>query len=151
MQQNSAEKQAAAGKLRILQGSSGLARVPKYVLRYGISGVLLNAGGFAAYFGLIIVGFDPKAAFTISFVGQVLVGFIFNRDWTFRASVGFCDRFPQYAAAYIGAYVLNLAGLFLLVDILGYSAVIVQIVLTLLGAIGLFLVQRRLIFAGVCP
>lgn len=133
----------------MLLGGFGLVRMSKELLRYTVIGVLLNAGGFVAYLWLTFVSFDPKAALTISFAGQVLVGFAFNRDWTFRARVGFRDMFPRYAAAYMAAYLINLAGLFLFVDVLGHPHVIVQIVLTLLIAIGLFLVQRNWIFAGV--
>src|SRR5579872_1963083 len=137
---------SAAIKISARQGAR-LHRVPKELLRYGIAGVLLNAGGFVAYFWLTIAGFDPKAALTISFIGQVIAGFPFNRDWTFRARVGFRDGFPHYAGAYIGAYLVNLAGLYVFVDLWGYSYIVVQIVLTVVIAIGLFLVQRHWIFA----
>jgi putative flippase GtrA len=107
-----------------------------------------NGLGYALYLLLTYNGIEPKLAATICFVAGVAVGFILNRNWSFGDPTRMRHTLPRYAVAYAIAYLVNILGLYLLVDVFGYFHQIVQLVLALVIACGLFVAQKLWIFSG---
>lgn len=114
---------------------------------YAFFGVALNVAGYILYLCLTTYGLDPKVAATIGFPIGVAAGFLLNRRWTFGVGDRFSDSASRYVSAYVIAYAVNIAGLYLFVDVLRYPHQIVQIILILLIACGLFAAQKFWIFS----
>lgn len=125
--------------------ASGLVQI----FRYAIVGVGVNVLAFALYLFLTYNGTGPKLAATICFACGVAIGFVLNRSWSFGNRAAIRHTMPRYVIAYAVAYGVNIFGLYALVDVLGYPHQLVQILLVLVIACGLFVAQRFWIFAGV--
>jgi putative flippase GtrA len=115
-----------------------------------VSGIV-NGLGYALYLLLTFNGIDPKMAATICFAAGVAVGFILNRKWAFRDPTYIRRTLPRYVIAYAIAYVVNIAGLYVLVDVFGYMHQIVQLMLAFVIALGLYVTLRYWIFSGTLP
>jgi putative flippase GtrA len=112
---------------------------------------IVNGIGYALYLLLTYNGLTPKLAATICFAAGVAVGFILNRQWAFRDPKYIRQTLPRYVIAYAIAYVVNIAGLYLFVDVFGYVHQIVQLMLALVIALGLYVTLRYWIFSGTLP
>ena len=109
-------------------------------------GATVNGLGLIVYLFLTRSGMGPKLVATICFLGGVAVGFILNRNWTFRDPTYMRYTLPRYTVAYAVAYAVDIAGLYVFVDRMGYGHEIVQIALVMVIACGLFLAQKYWIF-----
>lgn len=107
-------------------------------LRYGAVGLGANALGYGLYLGLTALGVDPKAAMTVVFAGAVLMTFVANYSWSFRASISMRTALPRYALVYAAGYAINWFGLWLLTDRMGYPHQWVQLAMIVLVAVFLF-------------
>jgi putative flippase GtrA len=107
---------------------------------------VVNIVAYIVYLGLTEVGLDPKLAATICFAGGVLAGFTLNRRWTFRDAGDPRRALVRYSIVYGGAYVWNIAGLYVFVDLLQYPHQFVQAAIFFTNAGVLFSLQRFWIF-----
>ena len=114
--------------------------------RYAVIGAVVNISGYLLYLWLTFIRLDPKAAATISFAVGMAVGFVLQRNWTFRNRGHLRQSLAYFAVAYAVAYATNIGGLYILVDILRYPHQIVQLVLILSIACGLFIAQKFWVF-----
>jgi putative flippase GtrA len=113
--------------------------------RFGVVGIVSNATLFATYLVLTGRGIEPLAAATLMWILGVAISFALNRSWTFRSTGSVAPALARYGLVYGTAYVLNLA-LLVLVTRAGYPHALVQGVLIVLFAVGLFIVQRSWVF-----
>lgn len=125
-----------------------LARLLRWpLLRYGLVGVTTNSLGYGAFLLLANgCGLDSKLAMSVVFVGATLLAFRWNRRWTFdhRGRAGPALR--RHLVSYGIGYLLNLAGLAVLVDHLHWPHEWVQLGLIIAVAGFLFLLQRIWVF-----
>ena len=128
----------------ILFATSG---VKRQLFRYGAIGGLINTTAYLLYLWLAHVGLDPKAAATICFAGGTILGFFLNKSWTFQHPGRFHQTFVYHVIVYAVAYLTNIGGLYIFVDAMDYPHEIVQLVLILLIACGLFVAQKYWIFS----
>ena len=117
-------------------------------VRFAAVGLASNAFLFLAYLLLTSVGLDPVLAVTLVWVIGVAITFVFNRSWTFRYTGAVTPALIRYGLLYGVAYALNVLLLLVLVHA-GYPHAIVQGVLIVLIAVGLFTVQRLWVFRKV--
>lgn len=115
-------------------------------VRYSVVGLASNLLCYLVYLGLTGAGIHPKLAMTLLYGMGVLQTFVFNRRWTFRHGGARDSAFYRYCALYALGYLLNLAMLCLLVDLLAYPHQIVQGIMILALAMLLFLVQKFWVF-----
>lgn len=118
------------------------------LVRYGMVGLFSNAVGYVLYLLITGVGVEHKLTMTLLYLVGVLQTFFFNRRWTFRHDGTHGPAFVRYCLAYGLGYVLNLAALMILVDVLGYPHQIVQGVMVLVLAALLFVLQKYWVFGG---
>jgi len=119
--------------------------------KFAVVGLLSNGILYLAYLLLTYLGVGPKAAVSILFAVGVTQTFLVNRGWTFRYAGNPKRAYIRYWAAYGIGYILNIAMLDILVDVMGYPHRVVQGLLVLLIAGFLFLLQKFWVFTDVTP
>lgn len=127
--------------------------VATQLLRYGVVGVGGNAFGYLLYLGMTGAGLGPKLAATIAFAIVLLLGFVLNKSWTFNAGRVRRSFLRRYGIAYGTAYLLDIVGLYVFVDVMSYDHATVQGALIIAIAASLFVVQKLWVFneASVTP
>jgi putative flippase GtrA len=88
---------------------------------------------------------------TLTYAAGVVQTFIFNKRWSFGAGGATSVQFRRYCLAYATGYACNLAGLFLLVDLLACPHQLAQGILILATAALLFVLQKFWVFRAVRP
>lgn len=114
--------------------------------RYGAVGIASNLAVYALYLLLTHLGTPPKLAMSVLYALAVMQTFVFNKRWSFGSAGATKQQFRRYCLAYAAGYVLNLAALFLLVDLLGWPHQLAQGILILVIAVLLFLLQKFWVF-----
>ena len=115
-------------------------------LRYVVVGVLTNALLYSSYLLLSVFGVGAKTAMSLLYVPGVMVGFLGNRNFTFRHEGRIPASMLRYFATYAFGYVFNFASLVVFVDILGLPADYVVLGLIVVTAVLLFALQRWWVF-----
>lgn len=121
-------------------------RFSTQMVRFLTVGLITNASLYTAYLAITSLGLEHKLAMTLVYVSGVVMGFLFNRNWTFRHNGQLARGFMRYASIYFAGYVVNFCGLFLLVDIFGYPHQIMQLIIGALLMGVFFIAQRYWIF-----
>ncbi len=116
--------------------------------RYAVVGLASNLVLYAGYLLLTWTGMGHKLAMSFLYGIGVLQTFFFNRKWSFEHQGAAPQALARYVAAYIFGYLLNLAGLLLLVDRLGFPHQVVQGMMILIFAMMLFLLQKYWVFSS---
>lgn len=114
--------------------------------RYAAVGLAANATLFAAYLLLTYWGLGSKLAMTLLYGLAVVQTFAFNKAWAFGRAGRTGLQFRRYCLAYAAGYGLNLMGLVLLTDVLGWAHQLAQGILILVIAVLLFLLQKFWVF-----
>jgi putative flippase GtrA len=122
-------------------------------VRYVAIGLLLNASLYCGYLLLTHMFIGSRLAMTITYSSGVLIGFLLNRKVTFRYSGNNVGALRRYVASYALGYIINFAGLWLLVERVGIAHEIVQGGMTVALPIALFVVQKYWVFPApaYCP
>jgi putative flippase GtrA len=116
-------------------------------IRFFWVGVFTNVGMYTSYLFITWAGLGHKLSMTLVYMSGVAIGFILNRRWTFRHEGLLAQGLLRYLLIYFLGYLVNLAGLYLLVDALGYPHQIIQLMLGVLLAIIFFVMQRYWVFS----
>ena len=116
------------------------------LVRYAVVGLVSNAVLYLAYLALTQIGLASKLAMTLLYTVGVGQTFFFNKRWTFKHQGAQTPAFVRYCIAHGIGYLLNLVGLFVLVDHFGYPHQIIQGLLILATAVLLFLLQKLWVF-----
>lgn len=116
------------------------------LVRYGIVGIATNGLMFAGYLGLGTLGIGPKAAMSLLYVPGVLLGFLWNRSFTFHHRGNVPLSMARYLSAYAVGFVFTFAALLIFVDWLGLPADPVVLVLIFVTAALLYCLQRYWVF-----
>lgn len=101
-------------------------RLGPQILRYAVVGGLTNGGLYLAYLALIWLGLPYRWAMSAAYVAGTAAAFVGHRRWTFAHSGPAARSALRFVAAYASGYVLNLAGLSLLVEAGGMGAALAQ-------------------------
>lgn len=120
--------------------------LPTQFLRFAVIGLVTNGLLFLAYLLATDLGIGHKTAMTSVYVSGVLLSFLLNRSWTFEHKGPVPSSLFRYLSTYALGYVLDLAGLLILVDHLGFSHRLVQLVLAFAIAVLVFFAQRHWVF-----
>lgn len=118
-------------------------------LRFAVVGLASNLLCYLVYLGLSTLGMDPKLAMTILYAVGVAQTFVFNKRWTFRHDGAAAVQFYRYCTVYFLGYLLNLAVLYVLVDLYGFPHQVIQAAMIFLLAALLFLAQKFWVFRPV--
>ena len=123
----------------------------RQVVRYAAVGLSLNAALYGVYLFLTHTLTGSRVAMTLTYFSGVLLGFAFNRKFTFRFEGKRGSAFYRYILAYAVGYGFNFAGLWLLVDRFGFPHEIVQGGFTLGLPAMFYLLQRYWVFPAHIP
>ena len=117
-------------------------------LRYGIVGIMSNAGGYFVYLLITWMGLEPKIAVSSLYLAGASIGFWGHRKWAFANSHGSLNlTIVRYCAAHILGYSLNLTLIIIFVDHFGYPHQVIQAIAIATVAIFLFLIFKFFVFA----
>ena len=116
------------------------------LLRYVVVGVLTNALLYSSYLLLSAFGVGAKTAMTLLYVPGVMVGFLGNRNFTFRHEGRMPASMLRYFTTYAFGYVFTFASIAVFVDILRLPANYVVLALIVVTAVILFALQRWWVF-----
>ncbi len=122
------------------------ARTLSQLLRYGAVGLASNVALYVVYLGLTATGLGHKLAMSLVYGAGVALTFFVNGRWTFTAGSLGGATFARYVTAYALGYALNLALLWLLVDVGGWPHATAQGLLILVVAVCLFLLHKFWVF-----
>ena len=116
------------------------------VLRFGVVGITMNALLYLSYLALVVLGLPYQVAMTASYIVGVVLGYTLQRRWTFRHRGPSSTSAVRYLVAYVGGYVLNLLGLYLLVEQAKFGPKVAQGAMILVVAVCLYLAQKSWVF-----
>ncbi len=121
------------------------------LLRFALVGVGTNLAGYLVYLTITFYGVAPKLAMTMLYGVGVLLGFVGNRQWTFRHSGNLWRSAAGYIVCHAMGYGLNYLLLAILVDQLGFSHQLVQAAAIIVVAAYLFVALNYLVFRTRTP
>lgn len=117
--------------------------------RYNIIAVLATAIDFGVliFFTEILQLWYLFSAFWGAFAGGV-TAFILGRNWAFmQQEKKLATQAKKYVFVWVGSIFLNVYGLYLVVEYLGYQYIVSKIIVALIVGIGFnFLMQKYFIF-----
>jgi len=118
----------------------------RQVVRYVAVGLVTNALLFSSYLVLSAFGVGAKTALSLLYVPGVIVGFLGNRNFTFRYKGRVPASMVRYIATYAFGYLFALASLAVFVDALLLPADYVALTVIVVTAGILFGLQRWWVF-----
>ena len=116
------------------------------LFRYVLVGLGSNVILYLGYLLLTSFGFGYKTAMTLLYGLGILQTFLFNRSWTFGHQGYIHSAFVRYTSIYLLGYLVNLTGLYVFVDLLGFPHQLVQGLMIVIVAALLFVLQRLWVF-----
>ena len=116
-------------------------------MRYAAVGLFLNVALYALYVALTTLWLPPLPAMTASYAAGVMLGFFMNRRITFGHDGRPAGPLLRYAVAYAAGYLVNLVGLWWLVNVMMVPHQAAQAALVVSIAFLLFVIQRHWVFA----
>ena len=116
------------------------------VVRYIAVGLVTNALLFSSYLLLSAFGIGAKTALSLLYVPGVIVGFLGNRNFTFRHEGRIPASMIRYIATYAFGYLFAFASLAVFVDVLLLPADSVALAVIVVTAGILFALQRWWVF-----
>jgi putative flippase GtrA len=126
-------------------------RVAAQLVRYAAVGVATNLLLYGGFLLLLWAGLAYTAAMSVSYAVGIALAFVAQRSWTFAHSGARGRAALRFVACYGLGYLLNLAGLRLLVGqgLLGPAAA--QAVMVVAVAVFLFVLQKTWVFRATEP
>jgi putative flippase GtrA len=118
------------------------------LFRYSLNGIFLNGLGFVTYLFLTYLRIDPKLAMSIIYIFFLIIGFFWHKNFSFLSSNIAPSKF-KFLLVHLSAYLINLALLFLFVDLLQFKHQYVQGLAIILVAIYLYMMLNRIVFKTV--
>lgn len=113
---------------------------------YSITGLTINLLGFLLYLGVAGLVGNPKIAMTILYILGAVLGFLFNRRYTFLYSGRISDAGVRYVMVQGLGYLINLCLLLVFVDWLKFPHQIIQAVAIFVVAIFIFVSLKVFVF-----
>jgi len=118
----------------------------KESIRFAVVGVGNTALGLAVIYVGIRLGYPDFLANIAGYIAGLLVGFSYNRNWTFRSEIGIVAGMTRYLLAFVVAYSLNLT-VVLSLRHTGVAALWAHTVGVIPYTISFFLISRYFVFA----
>ena len=132
--------------INILKLLSSLNKFVTQIFKYGFVGILLNTLGFILFLILTSLGLEPKFVVAFMYPLIVLLGFKGHKRFTFSSSEETQGSLSRFFMAHLFGYFLNLAILFIFVDILSYRHQLVQLMAIFFVSAYLFIIFKFFVF-----
>ena len=121
-------------------------RIDYQIIRYGITGVLLNIFTYSLYLCLTWLWLTPRQAVTLLYPIGILLSYLSHKKFTFQDRRNASSTITQYLIIYILGYFINLAVIYGLVDILGFPHQLAQILAIFTLAAFSYFSMRQFVF-----
>ena len=131
--------------IELLKGAVASTSI-RQMLRYGLVGIATNLFGYLLFLLITHWGIEPKKTMTALYFTGALIGFFGHRQWTFAHEEGVLSSASRYIIAHVCGYAINFFILFFFVDLLGFSAKMVQAAAIVVVAGFLFIVFKYMVF-----
>jgi len=118
----------------------------RQVIRFGLVGLAINGAGYLLYLLLTWLGAEPKLVVAVCYPLGVLFSYLGNKKLTFRHTGDNVGALLRYVLTYASGYVINLVGLYIFFDILGYPHQWVQLGFIVFLTGYFFLMQKFFVF-----
>ena len=115
-------------------------------VRYAIVGVVQNLIGYMLYLLITWAGSDPKVTITILYPIGFTLSFIGNKKWTFLHTGDDKLAFYRFALTHLVGYAINIALLYVFVDIYSYAHQYVQLLAMFILVFYFFIAMRTYVF-----
>lgn len=125
-------------------------RLAKEATLYGIFGVLTTVVNLAAYHGAIWLGLPYGIANGIAFVLAIAFAYVTNKIWVFESQTktlrSFAEEIGKFLMARLGTFVFEMAGLWLMIDGLGWNEWIPKYLMTILVIVLNYVLSKWMVF-----
>ncbi|MEZ0262959.1 MAG: GtrA family protein [Alphaproteobacteria bacterium] len=119
------------------------------LFRFALVGVIVNAALYGIYLALTYFGMGPKTAATLTYVLGLYVNFLAHKKITFINASSARRQWAPFIVLSLLVYAVNIGGLYLLVDKVGFPHQAVQAFMIVLCAAISFVLQKTIIFKAV--
>lgn len=119
----------------------------RYLFGYLGIGVLNTIVGHGTIFGLMFLGFNPYISNISGYAVGITFSYILNKSWNFKSKRPHREAYPRFVLSLLIAYLVNLAFLFIGLNVIGLNKYIAQIIAGIFyTGIG-FLLSRYITFS----
>ena len=116
------------------------------LIRYGLVGITSNLVGYSVYLLIVYLGATPKLTMTFLYGISASIGYLGNRNLTFKHKGSLVGSGVRYAISQGCGYFINLLMLVVFVDQLGYAHQWVQAAAIFVVAGFLFVAFKFFVF-----
>lgn len=125
-------------------------RLAKEATLYGIFGVLTTVVNLATYHGALWAGMSYGYANGVAFVLAISFAYITNKLWVFQSQTedlkSLLSEIGKFLMARLGTFVFEMAGLWLMIDGLGWNEWLPKYVMTVLVILLNYVLSKWLVF-----
>jgi len=114
--------------------------------KFGIIGLTHNMIAYVIYLLITWLGVNPKLFVIVAYPAAATFSFYTNRKWTFYYRGDTSSSITRYVISHVGGFAINLAMLYLFVDILHYPHQLVFLVAIFVVAAYLFFMMKYFVF-----
>lgn len=117
--------------------------------KYGIVGLGINAILYLIYLLIVSAGMDPKLSATITYFCGIILSYNAHKNLVFQDyEKKNYMKMAKFFGVYLSGYFINIAGLYMFVDLASYPHEFVQAGMILTIALYLYLLQKKWIFTN---
>lgn len=117
--------------------------INKEFVRFLFVGVINTLSTYLLYLLLLFI-FNYNVSYTISYIAGIVISFYLNSLFVFKEKVSF-KKFVKYPIVYIVQYLINLIGLFILVEYFHFPKEVVPIIVIILSIPITYLLSKLII------
>ena len=117
------------------------------LIRFGVVGIAHNLLGYLVYLLITWLGVDPKLAVAILYPLGTAFSYWANRRWTFGHQGQVIHSMSRYLAMHVFGYLLNIAIIYVGVDLLQFPHQLVQLFAMFFLAGLFFLISKFVVFS----
>ena len=115
-------------------------------VRFVMVGIIQNLLGYALYISITWAGLDPKLTITFLYPVGFTLSYMGNKKWSFSHKGDHKQAIIRFTITHLIGYAFNIAGLYMLVDMYGYSHQYVQLLIMFILMFYYFLALRMFVF-----
>ena len=116
------------------------------LIRYAITGVVINGAGFGVYLFLTWLGLNPIVTMSCLYCIAVTLNFFGSKNFAFKHQGSYGSAAVRYLLAHFGGYCINLSILLFFHASLGWPHQWVQAGATVVVALYLFITFKLFVF-----
>ena len=118
----------------------------KQFIKFGIVGCINTFSSWVFYYPLLFLGLDYRICTTIAYILSSIIGYILNKKWVFKKNVYDSNSVLKYYIVYGSSYIINMAAMYLWVDVLNLSDLIAPVLTLFITVPYNFIFSRLWVF-----